>query len=159
MHGVTVCPHRGMRLSHGFVRGETLACIYHGWRYGTNGVCKHIPAHPSLVPPETIAAKSFHVRDVGGVIWGTAEHAPGNLPHVGSYHPLRSVPVERVETAVRALLGGNSGSPVISDDLALLVQPMGDADCMVHALTQEGSDVKAASAQLEALRRKLEAAP
>ena len=24
------CPHRGMRLSHGFVRGEALACVYHG---------------------------------------------------------------------------------------------------------------------------------
>ncbi|MGO7418409.1 Rieske 2Fe-2S domain-containing protein, partial [Rhizobium ruizarguesonis] len=23
------CPHRGMSLSHGFVRGETLSCIYH----------------------------------------------------------------------------------------------------------------------------------
>ncbi|MGO7733734.1 Rieske 2Fe-2S domain-containing protein, partial [Rhizobium johnstonii] len=28
------CPHRGMRLSHGFVRGEALSCIYHGWIYG-----------------------------------------------------------------------------------------------------------------------------
>jgi phenylpropionate dioxygenase-like ring-hydroxylating dioxygenase large terminal subunit len=45
------CPHRGMRLSHGFVRGETLSCIYHGWVYGTDGGCKHIPAHPALTPP------------------------------------------------------------------------------------------------------------
>ena len=27
------CPHRGMRLSHGFVRGESLACAYHGWHF------------------------------------------------------------------------------------------------------------------------------
>lgn len=28
------CPHRGMRLSHGFVRGEALSCFCHGWSYG-----------------------------------------------------------------------------------------------------------------------------
>ena len=39
------CPHRGMRLSHGFVRGEALNCIYHGWTYGADGGCTRIPAH------------------------------------------------------------------------------------------------------------------
>ena len=26
------CPHRGMRLSFGFVRGDALNCLYHGWQ-------------------------------------------------------------------------------------------------------------------------------
>ena len=50
------CPHRGMRLSHGFVRGESLNCIYHGWTYGADGACRRIPAHPEVVPPATIRA-------------------------------------------------------------------------------------------------------
>ena len=28
------CPHRGMRLSFGYVRRNTLTCIYHGWSFG-----------------------------------------------------------------------------------------------------------------------------
>ena len=57
------CPHRGMRLSHGFVRGETLACIYHGWVYGEDGACRHIPAHPAMVPPATIRTEAFLCRE------------------------------------------------------------------------------------------------
>ena len=26
------CPHRGMRLSMGFVRSDRIACLYHGWQ-------------------------------------------------------------------------------------------------------------------------------
>ncbi|MEH6728896.1 MAG: Rieske 2Fe-2S domain-containing protein, partial [Hyphomicrobiales bacterium] len=48
------CPHRGMRLSFGFVRGERLSCIYHGWQYGQDGGCRHIPAHPDMTPPASI---------------------------------------------------------------------------------------------------------
>ncbi|NVN12987.1 Rieske (2Fe-2S) protein, partial [Nguyenibacter vanlangensis] len=48
------CPHRGMRLSLGFLREGTLACLYHGWRFGPDGRCAHIPAHPELSPPATI---------------------------------------------------------------------------------------------------------
>ena len=42
------CQHHGMRLSHGFERGETLSCIYYGWVYGTNGGCVRIAVdfHP-----------------------------------------------------------------------------------------------------------------
>lgn len=29
------CPHRGMRLSFGFVRENALNCLYHGWQYGS----------------------------------------------------------------------------------------------------------------------------
>lgn len=150
------CPHRGMRLSHGFVRGETLACIYHGWRYGKNGVCKHIPAHPALVPPDTIAAKIFHVCDAGGLIWGTADDKPGKVPQLEGFSPLRSMPVERAEGTVRTMLGGEGYSAIIWDGLALWVQPIGGANCMLHVLTGDGSDANASSARLEALRRNLE---
>src|SRR3989338_6664161 len=74
------CPHRGMRLSHGFVRGETLACIYHGWVYGTSGSCIHIPAHPDLVPPATIKAETFLCVEAGGVVWGGGGGSPPNPP-------------------------------------------------------------------------------
>src|SRR3984957_2471923 len=48
------CPHRGMRLSFGFVRENALTCIYHGWSFGVtdesggDGRCIAIPAHPGM---------------------------------------------------------------------------------------------------------------
>jgi len=63
------CPHRGMRLSHGFVRGESLACAYHGWHYDCSGKCHKIPAHPELEPPDTIRTNRYHIEENGGVIW------------------------------------------------------------------------------------------
>ena len=62
------CPHRGMRFSMGFVRGDQLACRYHGWEFDGTGVCKNIPAHPNLQPPKTICAKTFACQEVNGFI-------------------------------------------------------------------------------------------
>lgn len=66
------CPHRGMRLSFGFVRGERLSCIYHGWQYGEGGTCQHIPAHPDMVPPTSICAKTYGCAEGDGLIWVSA---------------------------------------------------------------------------------------
>ena len=63
------CPHRGMRLSHGFVRGESLACAYHGWHYNTEGFCHYIPAHPELTPPKTVRPVPYNVVEQAGLLW------------------------------------------------------------------------------------------
>lgn len=65
------CPHRGMRLSHGFVRGEALACLYHGWHYDKKGQCRYIPAHPELEPPASIRTEVFQLVEQGGLIWAS----------------------------------------------------------------------------------------
>ena len=43
-----ICPHRLVPLSAGRqveTDGQaTLECPYHGWRFGTDGVCKHMPS-------------------------------------------------------------------------------------------------------------------
>ncbi|TIU23620.1 MAG: Rieske (2Fe-2S) protein, partial [Mesorhizobium sp.] len=74
------CPHRGMRLSHGFVRGEALSCIYHGWSYAQAGNCLRIPAHPGLAPPETIRVATQAVEDSGGIIWIAVDEAAALPP-------------------------------------------------------------------------------
>ncbi|CAH0341947.1 Rieske (2Fe-2S) protein [Rhizobium sp. CECT 9324] len=63
------CPHRGMRLSFGFVRGDQIACLYHGWRYDNAGQCRLIPAHPDLDVPKTIKVPTFAVVEAAGLIW------------------------------------------------------------------------------------------
>jgi len=59
-----VCPHRASPLSAGqLVReaggGESVECPYHGWRFGTDGVCKAIP---SLVEDQDVEISRFRVR-------------------------------------------------------------------------------------------------
>ena len=43
-----LCPHRGVPLSKGWVKGEEIICPYHGLHYNTQGQCTKIPAQPNL---------------------------------------------------------------------------------------------------------------
>lgn len=98
------CPHRGMRLSFGFVRGERLSCIYHGWQYGEDGGCRHIPAHPDMTPPASICANTYACRDHDGVIWISQDvDKSGDLPNFGG-QGLRSLSVETGEAVLREML-------------------------------------------------------
>ena len=67
------CPHRGMRLSYGSVRGDRLACRYHGWHYDGTGRCRYIPAHPAGKPPNTVRAESYPCRERHGLVWVSLE--------------------------------------------------------------------------------------
>jgi phenylpropionate dioxygenase-like ring-hydroxylating dioxygenase large terminal subunit len=87
------CPHRGMRLSFGFVRGDSLNCLYHGWQYGTHASCVRIPAHPGLEVPATIKANAFPAIEAGGMIW-TADIAGLAAPILPDSTPLASLAVD-----------------------------------------------------------------
>ncbi|MGA0614883.1 Rieske 2Fe-2S domain-containing protein [Paracoccus sp. KR1-242] len=156
------CPHRGMRLSHGFVRGEMLSCIYHGWRYDGTGQCRKIPAHPDLVPPAAVRAGRLACVEQGGLIWVAAEGTETAPPEVGDVLPLRSIAVERPIAEVAAALGidglmGKVSLPGCKEALTLaLLDAQGRT--VLHALMPEADAATriAASRALEALRRGLE---
>ena len=38
------CPHRGTQLSAGWVEGDSIRCIYHGWLFNGTGQCTDQPA-------------------------------------------------------------------------------------------------------------------
>jgi phenylpropionate dioxygenase-like ring-hydroxylating dioxygenase large terminal subunit len=75
------CPHRGARLSMGRVHGGQLECPYHGWRFGGDGRCRHIPALPDFTPPAGHAAPSWPVREAHGLCWVALAGASAEPPH------------------------------------------------------------------------------
>jgi phenylpropionate dioxygenase-like ring-hydroxylating dioxygenase large terminal subunit len=97
------CPHRGMRLSFGFVRDNHLTCLYHGWTYGADAQCSKIPAHPDLTPPRTICAHSYAGKSARGIIFANLAEAPAAaLPNgAGEWYPVRSLFVAAAPVEVR----------------------------------------------------------
>jgi nitrite reductase/ring-hydroxylating ferredoxin subunit len=100
------CPHRGMRLSFGFVRGETLNCLYHGWQYGEGGSCQRIPAHPDLAVPPTIKATAFPSAETGGFILSNFDPQPGPPPLLLAGRPIASLAIDAPLGRLRGLAAG-----------------------------------------------------
>ena len=153
------CPHRGMALSHGFVRGENLACLYHGWHFGSeSGGCSLIPSHPGLTPPETIHTRSFPAQEQGGVIWvALSGEADAPVDDLDGFAPLRSLYVEAAEST---LLDAASDHPFPDAPLRLLCNPIApDLTLLVVLIDTAAQSVtqKAAARWCEQLRRIAEA--
>ncbi len=177
------CPHRGMRLSLGFVRGDQIACLYHGWRYDAGGRCRFIPAHPQLAPPETIRVPALHAAERLGMIWARSGDAGEEPSPDRPVTAVRSIAVECApEEAVSHLGGsdlGRSPSPLQASAaipahppglafataglhaLAIGVQPLSATECILHVVLAEHGDDdatarKRASAWAEMVRSALE---
>lgn len=158
------CPHRGMRLSHGFVRGEALSCIYHGWRYGASGACLKIPAHPGLTPPPAIRAEACAVEEADGLIWvadgapeGHALRLTGLVPlrSMTAHAPLRAVAAQGSPTEVAGLYRIDGRGP----RFAVLLAEQPEVRTLIHVLVAEGAapaERIAISRAAEALRRSVE---
>jgi nitrite reductase/ring-hydroxylating ferredoxin subunit len=99
------CPHRGMRLSFGFVRGDALNCLYHGWEYGAGASCARIPAHPDLAVPPTIKAKAYAATETGGMIWVDLAGANEAPPVFLAGLPIASLAIMADLRTVLRLLG------------------------------------------------------
>ena len=152
------CPHRGMRLSHGFVRGETLNCIYHGWTYGADGGCKRIPAHPDLVPPASIKAVRFACVQAQGLVWVAPLGTDAPLPDLAGLIPVRSLVIDVAVPELAAALSDLSrNGPLWRGGFGgVLVQPMTGPRARVHLLVTDRAQAVAASAWVESIRTRAE---
>ncbi|MBB2205012.1 Rieske (2Fe-2S) protein [Gluconacetobacter takamatsuzukensis] len=145
------CPHRGMRLSLGFVREGALACLYHGWRFGADGRCVHIPAHPDLSPPGTIRAAPLRVAEGHGLVWASVQDAgplPGDEAAKETWLPVRSLRIEAPWDDVARAIGMPDGhrAGVLDRDvegrvLAALL-PVGAGACMLHVQAAAPAEVE-----------------
>ena len=81
------CPHRLTLLHTGWVQGDNLRCIYHGWAFDGAGQCTETPAEG----PETAAKiriKAYPVQEYCGLIFtymGEGEAPPFDLPRKSEF--------------------------------------------------------------------------
>ena len=135
------CPHRGMRLSFGFVRGDRLACLYHGWQFDGAGQCRFIPAHPALAVPPTIHAATSDCVERHGMVWTRRTGADIKQPEWSApleATPVRSIAIARDASLIRAAL---PGQPAPADTIAA-IQPLATGRSMLH-LTVAGAPDRA----------------
>lgn len=150
-----------MSLSHGFVRGETLSCIYHGWSYGQAGNCLRIPAHPGLTPPDAIRTVTHRVTEADGVVWvavGEPTAAPLDL---AGLVPLRSLTAFADIAAIEAAAGVKATVEGLVDagDIRLLLSSTRDGETLIHVLVSADAGPAArivAARAAEGLRRRAE---
>jgi phthalate 4,5-dioxygenase oxygenase subunit len=95
------CPHRGAPLV--FARNEDcgLRCIYHGWKFGTDGQVIDMPAEPADSRlKERVRIKSYVCRERNGIAWtymGPDQDKPPPLPNI----EWNLVPEENVHVSFR----------------------------------------------------------
>ncbi|WP_377297153.1 Rieske 2Fe-2S domain-containing protein [Rhizobium sp. SGZ-381] len=157
------CPHRGMRMSFGFVRGDHIACLYHGWSYDAAGQCRHIPAHPDLDVPKTIRITTYDAGEACGVIWtrlAGAGETGHPLPDFGNTLPVRSLYADcslahALAVLKQTYLPGGKGKTVVGQlqavaphvwtlegdalRLSIAIQVIGPQNVGLHILVNEGS--------------------
>jgi phenylpropionate dioxygenase-like ring-hydroxylating dioxygenase large terminal subunit len=130
------CPHRGARLSQGWVDEGCITCPYHGWRFDIAGRCVEVPQSPGLPIPGRARLASVHAGERYGLVWVcVAEEARAPIPDLAELvdpdftlvHELmeswevcaprcvdNALDVSHLSFVHRATVG-DAGSPVLSD--------------------------------------------
>jgi len=62
------CPHRGAQLSAGWVEGDSIRCMYHGWCFESAGQCIEQPAEDKPFAKK-IRIRSYPAREYLGLIF------------------------------------------------------------------------------------------
>ncbi len=64
------CPHRLASLALGRNEEGGLRCIYHGWKFGTDGSCLEMPTEPAdSTYRARMTTASYPMREAGGLVW------------------------------------------------------------------------------------------
>lgn len=146
------CPHRGMRMSFGFVRGERLACIYHGWQFDQAGICRAMPAHPEMEVPENIRIPRYAVAESASLvwIWPGLDEMPPDPPAPIAALPIRSLQIAADAATVQAALAEfpppafrTDGPPSPAPADLPILRSEGGADCLVAAVQPLTPDLTA----------------
>ena len=61
------CPHKGLPLSLGRLRGDRVECGYHGMTFDAVGRCVRIPGQTNL--PASAFVRRYALHEAGGILW------------------------------------------------------------------------------------------
>jgi len=100
------CPHRKASLAFGRNEECGLRCLYHGWKFDTEGNVIDMPSEPKASAlPEKARHLSYPTREAGGFVWtymGPPEampefEAPPWSPHLEAPHEQARVAIAKIE--------------------------------------------------------------
>lgn len=95
------CPHRSVDLFFGRNEQDGLRCVYHGWKFGVDGVCVDMPSEPSSSAMKAkVRARAYPVHESGGIVW--AYLGPGEAPAVPDIE-FMSLPASHVYASKRLM--------------------------------------------------------
>jgi len=69
------CAHRCTRLATGWVEGEEIRCMYHGWKYDGTGQCTEMPAEKDTLAA-TVKITSYPVHEYCGLVFAYLGDGP-----------------------------------------------------------------------------------
>ena len=103
-----LCPHRGARLSLGWVEENVLVCPYHGLAFDSVGQCVKIPAQPDLQPPARACVRTYQTQERYGLVWVSLGKPTQNVPpfpewEEPSYRPILCGPYHFKSSGFRAI--------------------------------------------------------
>lgn len=94
------CPHRRTLLHTGWVQGEELRCIYHGWKFDGAGRCTEAPAEGSETAAR-IKIAAYPLEEYCGLIFaylGPGAPPPFDLPRKAAFERHGSLTIPRLQT-------------------------------------------------------------
>jgi phenylpropionate dioxygenase-like ring-hydroxylating dioxygenase large terminal subunit len=75
------CPHRGASLSLGLLKGDHLACPFHGFEFDAKGACRHLPVlGDGAKIPKRMCVAAYEAREADGWIFLWWGERPETLP-------------------------------------------------------------------------------
>ena len=94
------CPHRLTLLANGWVQGDEIRCMYHGWKFNGKGQCTERPAERDATQPN-VHVVSYPTHEYAGLIFaymGEGEAPEFQLPRKKVFERPGDMQFARIET-------------------------------------------------------------